>query len=90
MSPSPFVVEWLARAALASPRGRALDLAMGRGRHAVPLARAGFRTFGVDVKQHAVRDAMIAAAGHNVRIEGWCADLTQHPLPAARSLRRHS
>jgi SAM-dependent methyltransferase len=93
MSPSPFIVEWSAR--LARERGpstglgagadpRALDVAMGRGRHAVPLARAGFRTFGVDVKLDAVREAMAAARQEGVRVHGWCADLTQHPLPRAR------
>ena len=82
MSPSPFIVEWSAR--IARERGghpRALDVAMGRGRHAVPLARAGFRTFGVDVKLEAVREARATAARDGVRVEGWCADLTQHPLP---------
>src|SRR6185436_8256550 len=63
---------------------RALDVAMGRGRHAVPLARVGFRTFGVDVKLDAVREAMAAARREGVRLHGWCADLTQHPLPRAR------
>jgi 2-polyprenyl-3-methyl-5-hydroxy-6-metoxy-1,4-benzoquinol methylase len=63
MSPSPFIVEWIER--IARERGpstrlgagadlRALDVAMGRGRHALPLARAGFRTFGVDVDLEAV------------------------------------
>ena len=57
---------------------------MGDGRHAVALARAGFRTFGVDVKLDAVARAMAAAADEGLRVEGWCADLTQHPLPAGR------
>jgi tellurite methyltransferase len=57
---------------------------MGRGRHAVPLARAGFRTCGVDVKLDAVREAMAAARREGVHVYGWCADLTQHPLPRAR------
>ena len=85
MSPSPFIVEWLER--IARERGghpRALDVAMGRGRHAVPLARAGFRTFGVDVKLDAVREAIDAGRREGVRIAGWCADLTRHPLPRAR------
>ncbi len=83
MSPSPFIVEWIDR--VARERGgrlRALDVAMGNGRHAVPLARAGLATFGVDVKLEAVREAMTAARRAGVRIEGWCADLTQHPLPS--------
>ena len=84
MSPSPFIVEWSAR--IARERGghpRALDVAMGRGRHAVPLARAGFRTFGVDITLEAVRDAIAAARAEGLRVEGWCADLTRYPLPRA-------
>jgi tellurite methyltransferase len=88
MSPSPFVVEWVARVAreLGAANGdrRALDVAMGRGRHALVLAQAGFRTFGVDVKLDAVRDAVTNGAHAGVSIRGWCADLTQHPLPEAR------
>src|SRR5882724_11382587 len=89
MSPSPFIVEWLER--IARERGsstgadvRALDVAMGRGRHALPLARAGFRTFGIDVNLEAVRAAIAEGRREGVRIEGWCADLTSHPLPRAR------
>ena len=93
MSPSPFIVEWIER--IARERGpstrlgagvdlRALDVAMGRGRHAIALARAGWRTFGVDVALEAVREAMSAARGEGLRVEGWCADLTQHPLPRGR------
>jgi 2-polyprenyl-3-methyl-5-hydroxy-6-metoxy-1,4-benzoquinol methylase len=85
MSPSPFIVEWVER--IARERGgrvRALDVAMGSGRHAVVMARAGLRTFGVDVKLAAVREAMAAARSEGVRVEGWCADLTQHALPRGR------
>jgi tellurite methyltransferase len=81
--PSPFVAEWIARAIVPPPR-RALDVAMGRGRHALPLARAGYRTFGVDSKFGAVRDAFDAARDAGTPIHAWCADLTQHPLPASR------
>jgi tellurite methyltransferase len=62
----------------------ALDVAMGRGRHAVVLARAGFKTFGVDTRLDAVRDAMRTAAGEGLGLRAWCADLTQTPLPQAR------
>jgi SAM-dependent methyltransferase len=64
-------------------RPRALDLAMGRGRHALLLARHDFQTFGVDVKFDAVRDAVRAAAIEDLTVHGWCADLTVFPLPAA-------
>lgn len=57
---------------------------MGRGRHAVMLAREGFRTFGVDVKLDAVREAVAEGVRAGVRIHAWCADLTQYPLPQRR------
>jgi len=59
--------------------GKALDVAMGRGRHAVLLARLGFQTFGVDIN-HA---ALAAARREDGRIRAWCADLTVSPLPAS-------
>lgn len=84
-------MEWIARVpgdnidnVANADNARALDLAMGRGRHALPLARAGYRTFGVDVKFDAVREAVRTAQDAGTSIRGWCADLTQHPLPVAR------
>ena len=84
MTPSPFIVEWVER--IARERGgqpRALDVAMGRGRHALTLARGGFRTYGVDIDLQAVRDASDAARREGLRVHGWCADLTRGALPAA-------
>jgi len=79
------MVEWIARIAGGGPANlRALDVAMGRGRHALPLARAGFRTFGVDIAFEPLRDAIAAAAAEHLALHGWCADLTQHPLPDRR------
>src|SRR3954462_4005609 len=81
--PSPFVVEWVPRVAtLVDPQPRAVDLAMGRGRHAHLLARAGFRTFGVDVKLDAVRHAVARARADGLVVRGWCAALTVTRLPA--------
>ena len=85
MSSSPFIVEWIERIARGgSGERRALDVAMGRGRYAVMLARSGFRTFGVDIAADTVHDAMMTATAAGVRVNGWCADLTRHPLPTAR------
>lgn len=56
---------------------------MGRGRHAVALALAGFRVFGVDNRFDAVAEAMRHAKRDGVALYGWCADLTRHPLPIA-------
>ncbi len=84
MSASPFVAGWVAHLARLddSPR-TALDLAMGRGRHALVLAHHGFETYGVDVVFQAVRDAVSAAAREGLTVRAWCADLTVFPLPAA-------
>lgn len=57
---------------------------MGRGRHAMALAKSGFRVFGVDLEIAAVRDALASAAAHQLVVRGWCADLTNYPLPHQR------
>lgn len=57
---------------------------MGRGRHALLLARAGFKTFGVDIKLDAVRDAVRSAGTERLIVLGWCADLTRDALPVER------
>jgi len=82
MSSSPFVLEWIAR--LARADACALDVAMGRGRHALPLAGAGFRTFGVDANLDVTRDTARAAREAGTPVLAWCADLTSYPLPVAR------
>jgi SAM-dependent methyltransferase len=78
--PSPLVVRWSADMLVSvPPRRRALDIAMGRGRHARLLADTGYSVFGVDWQIDAVRDAT-AHAGRG-RLHAWVADLTSHPLP---------
>jgi len=82
MSPSTFVAEWIPKlAARLTPPRRALDLAMGRGRHALLLARHEFQTYGVDLQHDVVRDAVRSAALDGLLVRGWCADLTISPLP---------
>ena len=81
-SPSAFVESWIVRLKPDATKTLALDVAMGRGRHALLLARHGFRTFGVDVKCDAVRDAVQTAARDGLIVRGWCADLTTSPIPA--------
>src|SRR5438105_6762486 len=80
-APSPFIESWIAELAAAASPQTALDIAMGRGRHALLLARHGFITFGVDAKCDAVQDAIAAADREGLAIRGWCADLTVAPLP---------
>lgn len=82
MPSSPFVIQWAPRAAaFARPGPRALDLAMGSGRHVEALARAGFRVFGVDRSLGAVREAMAQPAPATGRVRGWCGDVTTWPFP---------
>jgi tellurite methyltransferase len=90
MSSSPFVAEWLRRraaeapAAARTPLPLALDVAMGRGRHALLLARSGFRVFGVDWDFAAVAETMREARRERLPLLGWCADVTVHPIPRGR------
>jgi SAM-dependent methyltransferase len=83
--PSRFIEAWIRKLAMQLPEPRrAVDLAMGRGRHAVLLAAAGYRVFGVDQRLDAVRHAMDDAASRGLLVRGWCADLTRHTLPDRR------
>lgn len=83
--PSAFVAHWVRELTAGRPApGRALDIAMGRGRHAVLLARAGYQVFGVDISYDAVRSASAAAAVGGGTLHGWCGDVTMSPLPRRR------
>ena len=79
--PSPFVTEWIGRVRddIPHPR-RALDVAMGRGRHLPALAVAGCRLFGVDINLEAVHSAV----ARGLAVHAWVADLTAFPLPDRR------
>src|SRR5665213_2085294 len=79
--PSPFAGAWIVRLRpRAGAVASALDVAMGRGRHAALLAAAGYDTFGVDLNMEALRGARTEIP----RLHAWCADLTSCPLPRAR------
>jgi SAM-dependent methyltransferase len=85
---SAFAALWLPRVAEAlRADGRpleALDLAMGEGRHALPLAEAGFVTFGVDRSVERLHTARRIGLSRGVRFLQWAADLDTYPLPAER------
>ena len=68
LAPSPTV---LASLDLVPARGRALDLAMGHGRHAIWLAQRGFQVVGIDRDAAAVAEAQAEArrAGTALRCE---------------------
>src|SRR3954451_21322737 len=48
---------------LAPPPGRVLDVPCGAGRHALALARAGYRVTGIDLSEDAVSRAGTAGEG---------------------------
>lgn len=77
--PEPFVVEMLPLLR----RGLALDVAAGRGRHSLALARAGFSVVAVDYS--AVGIAKLAGAARRERLPIRCVvgDLTACPLRPA-------
>ncbi len=64
-APEPFLVEMIPRI----PRGLALDIAAGRGRHALAIARAGIRVIAVDFS--AVAMSTLAAAARAERLPVW-------------------
>ena len=82
---SPFVGEWIPRVAcelgVPARRCRALDLAMGEGRHAWLLASAGFDTFGVDRSVERLLTARSRGRGTECAVHQWAADLDTYPLP---------
>jgi SAM-dependent methyltransferase len=81
--PSPFVERWIAMLGSEFPRGRALDVACGRGRHTLPLAAAGFHVVGLDNQMDALVDARSAAHSRGLAASLACADLTSMQLPRA-------
>ena len=82
-APSPWIAAWVSRLAREAPPRRALDVAVGTGRHARLLAAAGFLTFGVDRQLPALREAVRAVEADGHTLHAWCADLTSMPLPRA-------
>ena len=82
---SPFVGEWLPRVAyelgVPATRCRALDLAMGEGRHTSTLASAGFITFGVDRSVECLLTARARGRDTQRAVHQWAADLDTYPLP---------
>ena len=82
---SAFVVRSLPAVANAvGPGARALDVAMGTGRHAVLLARAGFTVFGVDRDFGRLRRAVGRLSTEGMLARVWVADLESSLLPSAR------
>lgn len=78
--PEPFVTEMLPLL----PRGLALDIAAGTGRHSLMLARAGFTVHAIDYSLPAMLKLAAGAKAENLAIHCLAADLDAYPLPIAR------
>jgi SAM-dependent methyltransferase len=73
---------WLVRHAGLLPReGRALDVACGRGRHAIWLAERGLETLGVDRHAEAIRDVNEAARERVLPLRAEVRDLESRVNP---------
>ncbi len=71
LSPS----RWLVDNIELLPSGRVLDIAMGKGRNAIYLAKRGFKVEGVDVSSEAVNMVREAAREAGVALSAKVADL---------------
>ena len=80
-NPSAFLVEILDSGSWNIPRGRALDIACGKGRNAHFLARMGFEVEGIDISAAALAEAESRAREESLRIAWRQADLETITLP---------
>jgi len=80
MDPSPLLVDSIRLL----PKGRALDVAMGRGRNSLYLAGQGFEVDGVELNEDAVRFCREEAQRRGVSIRAQIADLTRFRIPRNR------
>jgi tellurite methyltransferase len=78
--PEPFVVEMLAL----MPRGLALDVAAGRGRHSLALARAGMKVLAFDSSEAGVRIIKETAIAERLPIWPIVADVAGFPARPGR------
>jgi tellurite methyltransferase len=79
---------WLLEVSELLPVGHALDLACGRGRNALELARRGFAVTAVDQSEEALTQLTALAAAESLPIETLRCDLETEPpaLPQAYDL----
>ena len=79
-APEPWVVEMLELL----PRGFALDVAAGTGRHSLLLARAGFKVVAIDYAEAALNTLQSIARAERLPVFPLAADLSVFALPRGR------
>ena len=80
---SGFLKEVLLSGSWEIPRGRALDIAAGKGRNAIFLAEQGFAVVAIDVSPVALDEARKRAVDKRLPISWQQSDLEQIELPEA-------
>jgi SAM-dependent methyltransferase len=78
-APSAWLLDHLDRL---TPGGRILDVACGRGRHALHLARQGFRVDAVDRDADAIAELREVAASEQLTLSCRVLDLESEPPPS--------
>jgi tellurite methyltransferase len=81
--PSSFLMEIFGSAAWQIARGRALDVATGRGRNAFFLAERGFSVDAIDISEVALQEARKTAEAKGLAIDFIQTELDQAALPGA-------
>jgi SAM-dependent methyltransferase len=81
--PSAFLIEILTAGSWEIPPGRALDIATGRGRNALFLAKRGFDVEGIDISAAGLIEAERRAREESLTISWRQADLEGIELPEA-------
>ncbi len=66
----------------AAPRGRALDLAAGPGRHSLLLAQCGLDVTALDISAPGLEIAVARAQSAGLPLKSVCLDLDESPLPS--------
>jgi SAM-dependent methyltransferase len=79
--PNPLLVEWLPRLEIDSASPLAADVACGSGRHALYLARHGWRVEALDISTVAL--AALAAAARSESLQVTCLLRDFEPVPPA-------
>ena len=74
-------VEFLVEELRLTAGARVLDVGCGTGRHAVPLARRGFRMVGIDLSRGMLREAQAVAQQASVAVDWVQADATRFVTP---------
>jgi tellurite methyltransferase len=74
-APSPLLVDNVSRIRAASRLGMVVDLACGRGRHALWLGREGIPCLGIDRNEQHLRELRVAAGRAGLRLDSVRTDL---------------